>query len=339
MEPGNAAVRLVELKNHPAPAVPQKIRDRIRELGGVVPGGFGPYAGKPVIELLWGQTATAFECGKNRTRFVDPHIDPIFKTRAFRLSENGMSELAKYERIRKRKMGEALKESRWDDYHALLFAPMSYFLRRFVPVADWEELPLGSSYEATAKLLPEGWSYFEDIPEVTEIGCPNFYAVQWLPGPQIDEQWNWETNRFGNNALLEFRGDDRFVDILGPWPRYGYYWNVLFKIEAENGGFAMPDEHNCLEPLRRMLEDARSAKKKDTGQRIKKRYEDTVGRERLASAARSKKRKEFLMEKGRIIRVGNMARIYPADDAINWGKPTETIIADKDGKLRSNKNG
>jgi hypothetical protein len=326
MEQGSrSAILAVELKNNPAPYVPPFIQNELTKLGGTVGPGFGRFTGKPRVTLLWGQTTRAFECGKQRIRFVDPKIDPIFEKQAFRITPEGIKQLGKLQRIAAKRREAALKSADWDTYHALLFAPAEYFLKKFIPVKEWARLAIGSSFEETARLLPDGWTYFEDIPTITEIGCPNFYAVQWIPGPQIDEKWNWQMNRFGQNPLMEFGGDERFVDIIGPYPQYGEYWNILLKIEAENGGYAQPDEHNCLDPIRKMFAEARKAKPKSKTETIEDRLVTTVHNQQLASAARTRRTIDTLMAEANIVRHGKSknVRIFPKDRSIKR-KPSYT---------------
>jgi hypothetical protein len=333
MPEAGQALRLITFENVPAPPIPARIQQELTRLGGVIPPGFGRFSGKPVLKLVWGQTETAFENGKERLRFIDQDIDPVFTKRVFRLTDKGQMELSKWAQKRSQKMQEAFDLCKWDEYHALLFSPMEYFLKRHIPATEWAQLPATSSFEDTARLLPPGWHYFEDMPEMVEIGSANYFVVGWLPGPEIDEKWNWEINRFGKNPLLEFRGDEHFVDILGEYPQYGDWFNVLLKIEDAAGGYAQPDEHNCLEVMRKRFRDAgkRNNFDKSKAGRVKNRLGNALKREELACAARKDRLRETFHERGQIVGTGENVRVIPRDRRTKWGKPKEIIIAGQQG--------
>ena len=320
------AIRAVKLANHPAPDNTdiRRVRAALREIGGLIPPGFGEFSGKPMIDLLWGQSEKVFEAGKMRIRFWDNQVLPVYTRRAFRVTAKALEVINRYAAYRKARMDRVLndfyltgKMSADDNaaYHALLFMPTEYILKRHVPQSEWEKLKVDNNtrQEEIARLLPDGWLYLEDLPIVEEIGCECFFVVQWCPPNAIDSRSNWARNRFGKQAVIDLNGAEHFVDILGEYPKYGMYWNVLLKIDDRQGGYAVPSEQNCLEPVRKMIFEARhrSRQESKTGYRVRKRQEREGEKMELASAARSEERRAMMMDAGQVHVVGKTARIFP----------------------------
>lgn len=331
----NAAVRGVKLQNEPAPdnSDIRRVREELARLGGLIPPGFGKYSKKPMLALLWGQSEKVFEAGRERIRFFDQEVLPVYTRRAFRVTSKALETVNRYNAFRRRVMDDIVeryltvgKLSAEDNqnYHALLFMPTAYLLRRHVPVSEWEQLKIDNSTrpEEIARLLPDGWHYLEDLAEVEEIGTPCFYVVQWCPPNAIDSRKNWDANRYGVQPIIDLNGTEHFVDILGEYPTYGAYWNVLLKIDDGKGGYELPGEQNCLAPIREKMDAARrrTVQESKTGYRVQKRAEREGEKMALASAARSEHRKGVLMEEGQVHIVGSTARIFPKKRRPYWGK-------------------
>jgi hypothetical protein len=329
-------VRAVQLSNSPAPdnADIRRVREELRRIGGVVPPGFGKFSGKNMIDLLWGQSETAFDAGKVRIRFWDNQVLPVYTRRAFRVTSKAVEIINKYAAFRERKMRGILERYHLSgtlsaeenaDYHALLFMPTEYILKSFVQPAEWEKLKVDNTTrrEEIARLLPDNWFYLEDLPIVEEIGCPCFFVVQWCPPPAIDSRKNWERNRYGVQPIADLNGTEHFVDILGEYPKHGFYHNVLLKIQDGAGGYALPGEQNCLAEVRRMVDEARrrTVRESKTSTRVKNRAEREMEKIELASAARGETRREIMLEEGQVHIVGKTARIFPKKPKRPyWGK-------------------
>lgn len=308
--------------NQPAPAVDSYIAEELTRLGGLVPEGYGVHSGKPAIILLWGQTATAFEAGRMRLRFYDQDSDPVYRDRKYRVTAAGMEQLRNLIAVKTAKLAEAYKTGDWQTYHALLFTSLEYFFEKHIPPSEWERLPEDSSYERTAKLLPDGWFYLEDVPEVTEIGAPNFFVCRWVPPFLIDTPENWERARFGVQPIIDFKGQMQFVDILGEYPRHGEYFDVMLKIEGS------PTRQNCLEPIERLLYEARRRDRNQSRAEVRTADRRRAAMEIEAESAKANRAliEEMIHEKGRIIVRGQTATVYRRDGSgAVKRKPKEVI--------------
>lgn len=221
--------------NHPAPRLPECMVEELLKIGGRVPS--GEFVGKPVLVFEWGQEAMAFRCGKMRLKYVDTRI-PAQETRRHFLWRS-TTELDHLDR------GTGL------------------------PVYKKEIQMLKGSNPPD--VIPAGWFYQEEIPELTWIGQQLFYISQWKPAEMLGSEEMWEANRYDMWEDPETGKEER-TDMVGPFPRAGRY-EPIFVIGTQRTALLMrpdsflEDKHELIEqslmcyaePTREHIEQVRKA--------------------------------------------------------------------------------
>lgn len=224
--------------NHPAPRLPEWMRDELLKIGGKVPS--GEYAGQPVLIFEWGQEAMAFRCGRMRLKYVDTRIPAQERKRHF--------------------LWRPTKEL--DHLDRATGLPV---FKKEVRAIEGPNVPA---------VIPAGWFYHEDIPELTWIGQQVFYVSQWKPAEMLGSEEMWELNRYELWEDPE-TGREAMTDMVGPFPRGGRY-EPVFVIAQNRTALLMKansflqDKHELVEkvvmcyaePTREHIEEVRKAWRK-----------------------------------------------------------------------------
>lgn len=174
-------------RNHPAPHIDERLHKELARIGGKVPG--GEYGGKPVLRFEWGQSEMAFRCGRMRLKYVDANIPAIERPRRYLWRHT-----SEFDRFDER--GEPV------------------YKREFKAI---DEVP---------KVIPAGWFYQEDLPELEWIGKQLWFIAQWKPPDVLGDESTWERHRFDWWENPE-TGREEWTDMAGPFPRAGRYEPVM----------------------------------------------------------------------------------------------------------------
>ncbi len=303
---------MTQIINEAPPIIGSQVQRSLTRIGGLIPQGNGRFSGQPIIKLAWGQSEQCFDAGRMRTRFYDQKQQPVFKRTAYAITLEGQTVLRKYLERKEAALIDAFAEKDYPLYHTLLFLKHRHFLDNYIPTFQWKEVPTGLSVEQASLHVPAGWFYFEDIPEVLEIGSPNWFVLQWLPAEHIDSEENWNERRFNFQHVIEFGDDQKWIDSFGEYPKHGDYWNILLKVENSNGGYAYPGQRNCVS----IIEEMWHAKIHRTAHQtvIANRVNDRLSANLAKTAKNDKIGREafrnFAYEQGRVVVRGGTARVF-----------------------------
>lgn len=190
--------------NHAAPRLPQWMHDELVKIGGYVPS--GEYMGRPILAFAWGQEAMAFRCGRMRLKYVDGRI-PAQETRRHYLWRT-TSELDHLDR------------------------------ETGLPVFKIERRDLVDTNPPA--IIPAGWFYQEEIPELTWIGQQLWYIEQWKPAEMLGSEEMWKANRYDLWEDPE-TGKEAMTDMVGPFPGGGRYEPVFMVAEHRRALLMKPD--------------------------------------------------------------------------------------------------
>jgi hypothetical protein len=314
----------MSLCNISAPSISPKIQRELTRIAGLVPSGNGRFSGQPVLKIVWGQSEKAFDAGKQRIRFYNQDIQPIFKRTAYAISKEGFAMLA--EKLRQKNdalakyvdakmLADTWKDENYGFYHTLLFLKHKYLLDKYVSTLDWKEIPAGLSVEQTALHIPADWFYLEEIPDVTEIGSPNWFVVQWLSAADIDTRDNWEARRWNYQHVIEFGDTKQWVDSIGEYPAHGEYWNALLKVETKDGDYAEPGQRNCVSIIEEMWHAKKHRPERMTAvvNRIANRLQAAAERQKVKDVADKATFMNTFWSEGRVIVKGKTAKVFPRE--------------------------
>lgn len=259
--------------NSAAPSVNVLIQEQLTKLGGLVPDGNGENSGKPILKLVWGQSEQIFIGGANRIRFQDSRI-PISapytqKYRAFAVRKSVLSRLYGKLAVEAHKRRDAFLSCDWEA--AAKPVSVADCLAEHFAAFDFHKLDTSSTANTRdlinlGLLLPPDYEIVYDGFDYLPVGRQCFYVVEWLPAKVLCSLENWEPERYGT-AYSPENNDERFLDILGAYPRHGLWDNVVLQIadnvDGLNYEYATPSEANCLEPVRQMLQSRERLSKQE----------------------------------------------------------------------------
>lgn len=182
-------------KNLPAPPIERAIVEALSNIGPRRP------CGCPLFRFAWGQERMQFQRGRMRLLYIDTRIPAVETPRRY------LKRAIRWEIVRE-EVGKDLETN------------MPLFAEREIPIYEKQRV------QDPPSVIPAGWLYEEEIPELEWIG-ERLYAVElWTPSEYIlGGEVEWEDQRFGMWENPE-TGKEEWTDILGPFPKPGRYQTV-----------------------------------------------------------------------------------------------------------------
>lgn len=280
-------------KNSPAPVDVSDLQRELTKIGGRVPVGYGEISGQPILRIVWGQSETMFLGGAERLRFDDQAIPAIIRQKHFIVTDDCFERCIAWVNGCEQKKRDAFMRCDW--HGATRLYRIHTYLRQKETTLNWKLLEGDRSYEDLARLVPVGWKYLADIPDVVEIGMQAFFVVQWIPPSLLGSERDWSDSRYGWELSLE-TGRREYQDITGPYPKHGAYENVVHFVaektrlrvsvdEIDYYRYITPTRTNTIEPI---IEAINNRENLESTHDLKK-----------ASVARFKRHKEWQEKKNK----------------------------------------
>jgi hypothetical protein len=277
--------------NHAAPSINPELQTALTEIGGIIPGKYGEFAGRPIFEIKWGQSELMHQSGQMRIRFGDGRIPLQFKKRAFGLPQELAARASVW--LQQKEEENRAAYMRADFANASKIHTLTEFLTENASSLDFITFAPETDHKRAASLLPEKYFYVEDIPEMLEIGKQCFFVCQWLPPEFFGSRSDWDGLRYDIEFHPEL-GREIFMDCLGPFPADGFYENVAVQIskpgEYSDFEYIEPTFQNTVEPVLELLRerDSRSNQENDKLFKSKQRLSRLLNQQSAASEEFSK---------------------------------------------------
>lgn len=275
--------------NHSAPWDVSEIQRDLTRLGGLVPPGFGDLSGQPILKIVWGQTEKMFLGGKDRIRFDDQMIPHIIKQKHFLVTDECFLRCVEWAKKQEEKKRNAYLRCDW--HGATRLYRIETYLRQYESSLNYKLLEEGRSVQEIAQIIPVGWKYLSDIPDITEIGKFSFFVLQWIPPKLLGTEKTWQENRYGFEWCLE-TGRQEWQDITGAYPKNGFYEKVVMQValpvtikvgnsEMDYFRGVIPTRKNTIEPIIAGLYKRENEKSETVKRAAEKRIENLRERQRI----------------------------------------------------------
>lgn len=181
--------------NHPAPVLPDWMHAELLKIGGT-----NDY-GQPNLCFAWGQERLAFRINRMRLLYIDMRI-PAIERHRYTFKKLLYVHTERVHLGTNQETGEMQFEER--------------------EIPKYETFVLDHP-PGPGDIIPPGFIYDQEYPELEWIGQQNFFIEQFIPPDHIlggPEAWERERYDIGINPDT---GVEETLDFLGEWPAEGRY--------------------------------------------------------------------------------------------------------------------